>query len=71
MTPEVSEKASGFPATRSSVKINTFFDNAELIVARSDRLLSKSKPALINLFLFLHLAVDLIVFLALLLWKFG
>lgn len=52
-------------------RINSFFDIAELCVERSDKLLSKSKPAVVNLFLFLHLLIDLIVVLLVLLWKFG
>ena len=41
-------------------RINSFFDAAELCVERSDRLLSKSKPAVISLFLLLHLVIDLV-----------
>jgi hypothetical protein len=51
--------------------INSFFDAAELCVERTDKLLSKSKPAVVNLFLFLHLLIDLVIVLAVLLWKFG
>lgn len=42
-------------------KINKFFDTAEHIVERSETLLSKSKPAIISLFLLVHLVIDLVV----------
>jgi predicted nucleic acid-binding Zn ribbon protein len=53
----------------TDTRINSFFDRAELCVERSDKLLSKSKPAVVNLFLFLHLLIDLIVVLVVLMWK--
>jgi hypothetical protein len=55
---------------KSISRINQRFDDWELVVERSDRLLSKSKPALVNLFVFLHLLIDLVVVLAVL-WKAG
>jgi hypothetical protein len=65
-------KPSTLPGKPDSLqRINSFFDAAELCVERSDKLLSKSKPAVVNLFLFLHLLIDLVVVLAVLLWKFG
>ena len=71
MSQRISSKASILPVGPTSFpRINTFFDAAELVVERSDRLLSKGKPAVINLFLFLHLIIDLIIVLAVL-WKFG
>jgi hypothetical protein len=48
-------------------KLNRGFDRAELIVVRVDRLVSLGKPAAINLFLLLHLLIDLIVVLVVLL----
>lgn len=57
------------PAKRDFPKIDRFFDTAEHIVERSETLLSKSKPALISLFLVLHLIIDLIVVLVVLLKK--
>jgi hypothetical protein len=60
------------PAERDSFqKLNRFFDVAELIVTRTDRLVSLGKPAAINLFLMLHLLIDLIVVLVVLLKRSG
>jgi hypothetical protein len=50
-------------------KIDRFFDTAEHIVERSEVLLSKSKPAIISLFLLLHLVIDLVVVLIFVLTK--
>jgi len=67
----ISRKPSILPVGRTSFpRINTFFDAAELVVDRSNRLVSKSKPVVVDLFLFLHLIIDLIIVLAVL-WKFG
>ena len=52
-------------------KLNRFFDALELIVTRVDRLVSLGKPAAINLFLLLHLLIDMIVVLAVLLHRSG
>jgi hypothetical protein len=71
MSQRISSKPSILPVGRTSFpRINSFFDAAELVVERSDRLLSKSKPVVVNLFLFLHLIIDLIIVLVVL-WKFG
>jgi hypothetical protein len=56
---------------KSSQRINRVFDSAELIVERSEKLLAKSKPAAISLFLFIHLIIDLIIVIAVLLHKSG
>lgn len=65
-------KPSILPAQRDSFpKLNRFFDCAELIVERTETLLSKSKPAAISLFLFIHLIIDLIVVLVVLLHRSG
>ena len=42
------------PPERDFPKIDGFFDTAEHIVERSEVLLSKSKPLLISLFLFIE-----------------
>ena len=57
------------PAEGDFPKIDNFFDAAEHIVERSETLLSKSKPAIISLFLLLHLIIDLIVVLIFVLKK--
>lgn len=57
------------PATRDFPKIDRFFDTADHIIERSEVLLSKSKPAIISLFLLLHLVIDLIVVLIFVLRK--
>ncbi len=49
------------PAKREFPKIDRFFDTAEHIVERSEVLLSKSKAAIISLFLLIHLVIDLVV----------
>jgi hypothetical protein len=59
------------PAQREFPKITRFFDVAELIVTRTDRLVSLGKPAAVNLFLMLHLLIDLIVVLVVLLKRSG
>jgi hypothetical protein len=50
-------------------KLDRFFDTAEHIVERSETLLSKSKPAIISLFLLIHLVIDLAVVLIFVLTK--
>ncbi len=62
-------KSSSVPAKRDFPKIDRFFNTAEHIVERSETLLSKSKPAIISLFLLLHLIIDLIVVLIFVLSK--
>lgn len=62
-------KASSVPTGRDFTKIDRFFDTAEHIVERSEVLLSKSKPAVINFFLLVHLIIDLIVVLFFVLTK--
>ena len=64
-------KSTEFSNNPNLFSINQFFDRAELCGERSDKLLAKSKPAVVKLFLFLHLLIDLVVVLAVLLWKFG
>lgn len=49
------------PTKRNFPKIDRFFDTAVHIVERSEELLSKSKPAIISLFLLVHLIIDLVV----------
>lgn len=71
MSHHISKPTAVQSKSDSLKRINSFFDIAELCVERSDKLLSKSKPAVVNLFLFLHLLIDLIVVLLVLLWKFG
>jgi hypothetical protein len=68
-TQTVSRKLPTVPAKRDFPKIDKFFDSAEHIVERSETLLSKSKPAIISLFLLLHLIIDLIVVLIFVLKK--
>jgi hypothetical protein len=71
LSQEIS-KPSTVPVHRDSLtRINDWFDRAELIIERTERLVSKSKPAVVNLFLFLHLLIDLIIVLAVLVWKLG
>ncbi len=54
-------KPSTLPANRISFpKIDRFFDTAEHIVERSKGLLSKSKPLLLETFLFIETIVILI-----------
>jgi hypothetical protein len=59
------------PSTGNSSfpKIDRFFDTAEHIVERTEILLSKSKPAIISLFLLVHLIIDLVVVLIFVLTK--
>lgn len=67
MSQQVS-KPSILPAQQEQFpKLNRAFDCAELIVVRVDRLVSLGKPAAINLFLLLHLLIDLVVVLVVLL----
>jgi len=71
LSQEISEP-SAVPVHRDSLtRINDWLDRAELIIERTERLVSKSKPAVVNLFLFLHLLIDLIIVLAVLVWKLG
>jgi hypothetical protein len=60
---------SSVPAKRDFPTIDRFFDTAEHIVERSEVLLSKSKPAIISLFLLVHLVIDLVVLLIFVLTK--
>jgi hypothetical protein len=65
-------KPTVLPVNRDSLsKVDRFFDSAEHIVERSEVLLSKSKPAVISLFLLLHLIIDLIVVLVVVLHRSG
>lgn len=64
-------KPSRLPVRNSFSKLDSFFDKAEHIVERSEALLSKSKPAVISLFLLVHLIIDLIVVLMVLLHRAG
>lgn len=59
------------PTKRDFPKIDRFFDTAVHIVERSEELLSKSKPAIISLFLLIHLVIDLVVVLIFVLTKRG
>lgn len=61
-----------FPSTHLTIeKIHHFFDLADVFMERSDKLLTKSKSVVVNLFLFVHLLIDLIVVLTVLRWKCG
>ena len=51
---------------KKSGRLRRIFNTADEFVERTDILLSKSKPAVINLFLFIHLIIDLIVVLVVL-----
>ena len=64
-----STRPSSVPAKRDFPKIDRFFDTAEHIVERGEVLLSKSKPAIISLFLLVHLVIDLVVVLIFVLTK--
>lgn len=55
-----STRPSSVPAKREFPKIDRFFDTAEHIVERSKGLLSKSKPLLLESFLFIETLVILI-----------
>jgi hypothetical protein len=72
MSQKLTKRPSVLPSTRKSYpKIDSFFDSAEHIVERSEVLLSKSKPAVISLFLLIHLIIDLVVVLIFVLTKRG
>ena len=58
----ISTKPSVLPARRDSFpRINSFFDGGILIAKRSVALLSECEPALLKLFLLLHLILDLVI----------
>jgi len=59
----VVHKSTPVPAERDFPKIDRFFDTAEHLVERCEVLLSKSKPAVVSLFLLVHLVIDLVVLL--------
>lgn len=42
-------------------RINSFFDGAVLVARRSAELLSAVEPAVLRLFLLLHLVLDLVI----------
>ena len=69
MSTHLQSRKPSVPATRDFPKIDRFFDAAEHIVERSEVLLSKSKPAVISLFLLVHLIIDLVVVLIFVLTK--
>jgi hypothetical protein len=69
MSTHLQSRNSSVPAKRDFPKIDKFFDTAEHIAERSEILLSKVKPALISLFLLIHLIIDLIVVLIFVLTK--
>jgi hypothetical protein len=69
MSQQLTNPSSDLPAKRDFPKIDRFFDAAEHIVERSEVLLSKSKKAVINLFLLVHLIIDLVVILIFVLKK--
>ena len=69
MSVQLKSKQSSVPAKRDFPKIDKVFDTAEHIAERSEVLLSKSKPAVISLFLLVHLIIDLIVVLIFVLTK--
>ena len=69
MSVRLQKQSSSVPSERDFPKIDRFFDTAEHIVERSEVLLSKSKPAIISLFLLVHLVIDLVVVLIFVLTK--
>ena len=50
-------------------RINSFFNGAILIANRTAELLSALEPAVLRLFLLLHLVLDLIIVFVALLWR--
>lgn len=58
LVPELHQSTT--PAKREFPKLDRFFDTAEHIVERSKGLLSKSKPLLLETFLFIETLVILI-----------
>jgi hypothetical protein len=52
-------KRSILPAKREFPNINSFFDGGVLIARRFTELLSELEPAILRLFLLLHLIIDL------------
>ncbi len=70
MSDKITTNTSILPAQSSNIsRTDKFFDTAEHIVERSEILLAKSKPAIISLFLLIHLVIDLIVVLIFVLKK--
>jgi hypothetical protein len=69
MSTQLEPQTSSVPAKRDFPKIDRFFDTAEHIAERSETLLSKVKPALISLFLLVHLVIDLAIVIAYVLTK--
>ena len=69
MSTRLQSRTPSVPAKREFPKIDRVFDTAEHIVERSEVLLSKSKPAIISLFLLVHLVIDLVVVLIFVLTK--
>lgn len=61
MSTHLQPRTPSVPAKRDFSTIDKVFDTAEHIVERSEVLLSKSKPAIISLFLLVHLVIDLVV----------
>lgn len=69
MSTRLQSRTPSAPAKREFPKIDRVFDTAEHIVERGEILLSKSKPAIISLFLLVHLVIDLVVVLIFVLTK--
>jgi hypothetical protein len=69
MSVQLESRTPTVPVKREFPKIDKVFDTAEHIVERSEVLLSKSKPAIISLFLLVHLIIDLAVVLIFVLKK--
>lgn len=69
MSTRLQSRTPSVPTKREFPKIDRVFDTAEHIVERSEILLSKSKPAIISLFLLVHLVIDLVVVLIFVLTK--
>ncbi len=69
MSTHLQFDTSSVPAKREFPRIDKVFDAAEHVVERSETLLSKSKPAIVSLFLLIHLIIDLIVVLMFVLTK--
>ncbi len=69
MSTHLQFDTSSVPAKRKFPRIDKVFDAAEHFVERSETLLSKSKPAIVSLFLLIHLIIDLIVVLMFVLTK--
>ncbi len=71
MSDQIITQSVRLESRTSFPKITRYFDVAEYCVERAETLLTKSKPAVISLFLLVHLVIDLIVVLVVLLRRSG